>query len=139
MDMAENETLPPARGRFRFGADRRLKTSGEFNRVFEEGRSVANERLVVYGLKREEGPARLGLSVGRRLGSAVRRNRYKRTLREAFRRLQHELPAGYDYVVIPRGGGQPCAAAYMESLRHLCAKLARRSVSQGTKTTRKAD
>ncbi|SHN49361.1 ribonuclease P protein component [Desulfovibrio litoralis DSM 11393] len=45
---------------------------------------------------------RLGLAVGRKIGSAVKRNRVKRVLREFFRLNQYDIPNGFDYVVIPK-------------------------------------
>jgi ribonuclease P protein component len=69
---------------------RRLSRSGDFDRVFREGRSHANRYLVVYAFPRHEATdrgARLGISVGRRVGGAVERNAVKRALREAFWQL----------------------------------------------------
>jgi ribonuclease P protein component len=69
--------------------------------VFRKGLSVADDVLVIYGCSRPEGPGRLGLSVGRRVGHAPRRNRWKRLIREAYRR--HVTDADrLDIVVIPR-------------------------------------
>jgi ribonuclease P protein component len=92
---------------------RRLSRSAEFERVYRQGRSKANRFLVLYAFPREadaaaDGP-RLGLSVARRVGSAVERNRVKRLLREAFWAEAPRLPAGADYVVVARPDAGPLA------------------------------
>jgi ribonuclease P protein component len=83
---------------------RRLSRSGEFERVYREGRSHASRHLVVYAFPRQdgEGSPRLGVSVGRKLGGAVERNRVKRMLREAFWATAGELGEGYDFVIVAR-------------------------------------
>jgi ribonuclease P protein component len=83
---------------------RRLSRSGEFERVYREGRSYASRHLVVYCFPRadREGHPRLGLSVGRKLGGAVERNRLKRLLREAFWAHVDQLDDGYDFVIVAR-------------------------------------
>jgi ribonuclease P protein component len=84
----------------------RLSRSSDFQRIYRQGSSTASRFLVLYYFKRpaatgDESP-RLGLSVSKKLGGAVVRNRHKRLLREAFGALQEQLVGGYDYVLIAR-------------------------------------
>lgn len=87
---------------------RRLSRSGDFDRVYREGSSRGNRFLVLYSFARGEDEAdrdpRLGISVGKRIGKAVQRNKVKRAVREAFWDLSGELPAGNDFVIVARPG-----------------------------------
>lgn len=88
----------------------RLSRSADFERVYRRGSSRASRYLVVYSFPREHaapspssgGGPRLGISVGRKVGGAVERNRVKRALREAFGALSAELPADHDFVLVAR-------------------------------------
>jgi ribonuclease P protein component len=84
---------------------RRLSRSGEFSRVYRDGSSHATRYLVLYTFPRggeETGDVRLGVSVSRKVGGSVDRNKVKRALREAFWGLTDRLPPGYDFVVVAR-------------------------------------
>ena len=96
----------------------RLSRSGDFDRVYRDGRSHSNRFLVLYAFPREvdtpgddadEG-VRLGISVSRKVGGAVERNSVKRALREAFWQLADGLPARHDFVLVAR----PDAAGLVE-------------------------
>jgi len=86
----------------------RLSRSGDFDRAYRDGRSQANRHLVLYAFPRGDDAAgdeiRLGVSVGRKVGGAVERNKVKRAMREAFWTLSDRLPAGHDFVLVGRKG-----------------------------------
>ncbi len=92
----------------------RITRSGDFDAVYRRGRSATGRHLVAYVFARADRPAgaapRLGLSVSRKVGDAVERNRVKRVLRERFAPLAAGLPPGVDVVVIARPG----AAQYLQ-------------------------
>jgi len=85
----------------------RLSRSGDFDRAYRDGRSHANRFLVLYAFPRgDDGDeeVRLGVSVGKKVGGAIERNKVKRAMREAFWGLAERLPAGYDFVLVGRSG-----------------------------------
>lgn len=85
----------PARGR--------LSRSAEFEHVYRQGRSTANRYLVLYTFPNAAtGRTRLGLSVSRKVGGAVQRNKIKRLLREAYASAEGGLSMGHDMVVVAR-------------------------------------
>ncbi len=84
---------------------RRLSRSGEFDRVYRDGSSHATRYLVLYSFPRKTEEAeevRLGVSVSRKVGGAVDRNRVKRAMREAFWTLSDKLPPAHDFVLVAR-------------------------------------
>ncbi|MEO0479632.1 MAG: ribonuclease P protein component [Planctomycetota bacterium] len=80
----------------------RLCSMRDFRRVYRHGRRVHGDQLVVVGLENRQGHHRIGLAVSKDHGRAVRRNKIKRLVREAFRLTRPNMPGHFDLIVIPR-------------------------------------
>ncbi|HRR32343.1 MAG TPA: ribonuclease P protein component [Candidatus Sumerlaeia bacterium] len=88
-----------------FPKEFRLLKKTEFRKVYEEGQVVRSQAFVLFYIKgEEEKPSRLGITVTRSFGRAVRRNRIKRLIREAFRLLRPSMAMGLDMVINVRSG-----------------------------------
>jgi ribonuclease P protein component len=81
----------------------RIKKNEEFQTLFKSGKSMANRQFVVYKLKKEgQSHFRVGLSVSKKVGNAVTRNRVKRYIRQTFLELKGNIPEDHDFLVIAR-------------------------------------
>ncbi|GAA5416558.1 ribonuclease P protein component [Paraliobacillus ryukyuensis] len=81
----------------------RIKKNEEFQHVFKKGKSFANRQLVIYFVRNNQyNHFRIGLSVSKKIGNAVVRNRIKRYLRQTFLELKEEIDPAFDMVIIAR-------------------------------------
>ena len=104
----------------------RLVRRADFDRVYRQRATASDGVLLVFADHNGLPHPRLGLSVSRKVGGAVVRNRWKRRLREAFRLNQSHLPSGVDLIVIPRAADEPPFELLAQSLIRLAARAARK-------------
>ena len=80
-----------------------LKKDSDFRKVYKHGKSFANKYLVIYILKNKSDYSRVGISVSKKVGKAIVRNKVKRRIRESFRLdVDKKIKSGYDIVFIAR-------------------------------------
>lgn len=109
-----------------FPKSARLRRQVEFDRTYASKVYAADGVLVVNAIRSSVGETRLGLSVSKKVGNAVVRNRWKRLIREAFRQQRLQFPAGIDLVVRPRKGARLDYRSVARSLPKLAQRCAQR-------------
>jgi len=115
----------------------RLLKASQFERVFKARNSASDQWIGLNGAANELGYPRLGLTVSRRCGGAVERNRWKRLLREAFRLSQHSLPA-VDFVCVVRAQEPPGLEQLKRSVTSLAARISKKAAQQAHKIEKNA-
>jgi ribonuclease P protein component len=88
--------------RHAFPKSHRLRTRADFSAAYDAKVRESRGPLTIYARPNGLPHLRMGMSTSRKVGIAARRNRIRRLLRESFRHLQHDLPSGYDLLVIVR-------------------------------------
>lgn len=109
--------------RYTFPKSHHLRKPAEFSAVYDAKVRESRGPLLVYALPNTLGRPRIGLSTSRKVGTAPRRNRIRRLLREAFRLMQYDLPTGYDLVVVVRAHEPLPLAEYQRILSSTAVKL----------------
>ena len=116
----------PSNADLSFPKTAKLRRSVDFAAVYERQCRAGDGHLLIFGMRNDLPETRCGLSVSKKHGNAIRRNRLKRLLREAFRLTRHDLPTGLDLILIPRKDSGATLDDYCHSLRRLVPKLDRR-------------
>ena len=107
-----------------FGREERIRKKQDYSRIYEQGVRRHSERFTIITCPNQLGIRRLGLTVGRKAGKAVQRNRIKRLLREFFRLNKSRLPASHDIVIIAKRGILPL------SRQEVCRELESRLIDR---------
>lgn len=80
----------------------KIKENRDFRRAYNRGKSFVSPYIVVYVNKNRTGEKRLGITAGKKIGNAIKRNRAKRVIYAAFRACEELISPGYDFVIVAR-------------------------------------
>lgn len=100
--------------------DIRLKKSSDFDKVFKKGKRVYSKSLMIVYISAKE--TKIGLSIGKKNGGAVVRNRIKRLLRAVFRGCANDFVGCYHIVVVPRTSDEYSFARFDQDIRYCLSK-----------------
>ena len=109
--------------RYFFRKYQRVVHRQHMTRALRQGVCAADGTLVLFAFKTgADQPAKLGVTIPKKTGNAVVRNRWKRLIRESFRTQQDDFPTGYDFVIRPKKGARPIWKQIQKSVPELVAK-----------------
>jgi ribonuclease P protein component len=119
----------PGKGRYdmesqTFGRDERIRKRQDYLRIYQQGVRSYSAHFTIITCRNPMGVRRLGMTVSKKTGNAVQRNRIKRLLREFFRLNKSRLPASQDIVIIAKKGILPMM------YRDVCAELGSRLIQK---------
>ncbi len=123
MSLSEDNLTPATARSYALPHGHRLHGKRAFDAVFDAQMRKTAGPLLAFSIPNALGHPRLGLSVSRRVGNAVKRNRIKRLLREAFRLTQHDWPEGYDVLLVVRPHETFKLSQYQDFLRQVMAHM----------------
>ena len=111
---------------FPFHKSQHIRAKADFERVYAAKINAADGNLLIFADRNGQPRTRIGLSVSKKHGGAVVRNRLKRLLREAFRLQQHQIPSGLDLILIPLAANRASLESYQDGLIKITRRLLRR-------------
>jgi len=126
----QNPQKRSAKSDERFRPTERLKSTKDFDRVYKLRFRASDDALTVYVAVNDLDWSRLGISVSRRIGNAVRRNYVKRRIREAYRRNKSRLPIGLDILCVANAPAADPKVNLVKSLENLVKKATARFLPQ---------
>lgn len=118
--------MEPNKPDLRLRKHEHLRRPADFQAVYDRRISASDAWLLVFAAPNGLPHSRVGLSVARKWGNAVVRNRIRRVYREAFRLSRGELPVGLDLILIPRSPNPPTTPTIRQALTSLARRLAKR-------------
>jgi len=107
-----------------FGRDERIRKRQDYLRIYQQGVRCYSAHFTIITCRNQAGVRRLGMTVSKKAGNAVQRNRIKRLLREFFRLNKSRLPASQDIVIIAKRGILPLM------YRDVCTELESRLIQK---------